>query len=146
MKRKSKSLITGGLLGLAGLGLLPQGAEASTDLPAVVPDPSLGEALAEHPSPVIAPAPSAQATAPQVDEAQPVWSLEDEQSVAIAAASAAASAPAPSAEAEADIAVAESAIAPSTAATAAPEPTSPAAAPVIEAARPSAVVTSTVVG
>jgi len=144
MMRKSKSLITGGLLGLAGLGLLPQGAEASTDLPAAAPDPSLGEALAGHPSPVIAPAPSAQATAPQVDEAQPAWSLEDEQSVAIAAASAAASAPAPSAGAD-NTAVAESAIDPSTAATAAPEPTSPADAPVIEAARPSAVVTSTVV-
>ncbi|TVQ06502.1 MAG: hypothetical protein EA368_16840 [Leptolyngbya sp. DLM2.Bin27] len=97
--------MTGGLLGLAGLGLLPQGAEAATDLPPVVPDPGLGAALAENPSPVIAPEPSAQTTEPQVDQPPPAWTPESEQSVAIAAA---AVAPPPEAEGNAAIAAPES--------------------------------------
>ncbi|MGB5972951.1 MAG: hypothetical protein WBG38_06510 [Nodosilinea sp.] len=85
MKRKSKPLITGGLLGLAGLGLLPQAAEANTDLPPA-PDPSLGAALAEDPSPVIVPEPSAQTTEPEDEQsaAQPVWTPEAEPVAAAA--------------------------------------------------------------
>ncbi|HZG37628.1 MAG TPA: hypothetical protein VEZ50_03005 [Nodosilinea sp.] len=84
MKRKSKSfkakpLITSGLLGLAGLGLLPQMAGATTDLPPIVPDPGLGAALAEEPQSAIAPAPSAQITGPQIvdqGKPQPAWALD----------------------------------------------------------------------
>lgn len=93
MKRKSKPLITGGLLGLAGLGLLPRGAEANTDIPPVVPDPSLGAALAEDPHLVVIPEPSAQTTAPQTDNqgaGQPAWTPESDQPVMAAAAAAAA--------------------------------------------------------
>ncbi len=151
MTRKSKSLITSGLLGLAGLGLLPQGAEAATDLPAVAPDPSLGEALAKNPSSVLVPEPSAQATAPQVNESQPAWSSEDKPSAAIAATSAAVSATLssdpvssdpvaspplsstePDGEANVNIAVAEPAIAPAE------------AAPALESAQLPAAVTATV--
>ncbi|WP_017300713.1 hypothetical protein [Nodosilinea nodulosa] len=93
MKRKSKPLITGGLLGLAGLGLLPRSAQASADLPPVVPDPSLGTALAKDPHPVVVPEPSAQTTEPQTDDrgaAQPAWTPETDQAVVTAAATAAA--------------------------------------------------------
>ncbi|MGB3309213.1 MAG: hypothetical protein WBG32_03605 [Nodosilinea sp.] len=92
MKRKAKPLITGGLLGLAGLGLLPRSAEANTDVLPVVPDPSLGAALAADPHPVVSPAPSAQTTAPQTDDqgaAQPAWTPEVDQPVVAAAAAAA---------------------------------------------------------
>ncbi|WOD41099.1 hypothetical protein [Nodosilinea sp. E11] len=92
MKRKSKPLITGGLLGLAGLGLLPRGAEAAPELPLAEPEPSLGVALAADPHPVVTPEPSAQTTAPQADEqaaAQPVWTPGVDHVVVDAAAAAA---------------------------------------------------------
>lgn len=114
MKRKSKPLITGGLLGLAGLGLLPQGAEANTSLPAVVPDPSLGASLAEDPHPVVVPEPSAQTTAPQTEDqgaAQPTWTPEGDSPVVAAAAAAAEPAPASTPQPEptaVDITVSES--------------------------------------
>lgn len=91
MKRKSRPLMTGGLLGLAGLGLLPSGAEAAPDNLAIAPDPSLGAALAEDPNPVAAPEPSAQPTEPQIAEQgtpQPAWTPEDDQSVEAAVAAA----------------------------------------------------------
>ncbi|MBE9158423.1 hypothetical protein IQ265_16520 [Nodosilinea sp. LEGE 06152] len=87
MKRKSKPLITGGLLGLAGLGLLPQGAEANTSLPVAVLSPSLGVTLAEDPHSVVVPEPSAQTTAPQTENqgvAQPTWTPEGDSSLAAA--------------------------------------------------------------
>ncbi|MBD1874010.1 hypothetical protein H6F75_10980 [Nodosilinea sp. FACHB-131] len=89
MKRKSRPLITGGLLGLAGLGLLPSQAEATPDNLAVAPDPSLGTALAVDPHPVVEPEPSAQTTEPQLDEQgtpQPVWSPDGNQTIVIEAA------------------------------------------------------------
>ncbi|MEA5452255.1 hypothetical protein VB780_27020 [Leptolyngbya sp. CCNP1308] len=92
MKRKSRPLMTGGLLGLAGLGLLPAGAEAAAENPAVAPDPNLGAALAEDPHPVVAPEPSAQPTEPQIAEQgtpQPAWTPEDDQSIMAAATTAA---------------------------------------------------------
>jgi hypothetical protein len=92
MKRKSRPLITGGLLGLAGLGLLPRGAEA-TEIPPVAPDSNLGTARAEEPSPVVAPEPSAQTTEPQVEEQgtpQPAWAPDTEQTIAVTAAAPAA--------------------------------------------------------
>lgn len=88
MKRKSRPLITGGLLGLAGLGLLPWRAEAAPEGSAVAPDPSLGTALADDPHPVVAPEPSAQTTAPQIDgqgSPQPAWTPEGDQAVMAAA-------------------------------------------------------------
>ncbi|PSN14692.1 hypothetical protein C7293_10530 [filamentous cyanobacterium CCT1] len=103
MKRKTKPLITGGLLGLAGLGLLPQGAEANSGLPVAVPDPTLGATLAEDPRPVVVPEPSTQTTAPQTEEqgaAQPTWTPESDSPIAAAAAAAAESTPAPSLEPE----------------------------------------------
>ncbi|MGG6239019.1 hypothetical protein ACQ4N7_10295 [Nodosilinea sp. AN01ver1] len=98
MKRKTKPLITGGLLGLAGLGLLPQGAEANTSLPVAVPDPNLGATLAEDPHPVVVPEPSAQTTAPQTEEqgaAQPTWTPEADSPVLAAAEPAPAPSPQP---------------------------------------------------
>jgi hypothetical protein len=92
MKRKSRPLITGGLLGLAGLGLLPSQAEATPDNLAVAPDPSLGTALAVDPHPVVAPEPSAQTTEPQIDEQgrpQPTWTPDDDQTVVALTATAA---------------------------------------------------------
>lgn len=89
MKRKSRPLMTGGLLGLAGLGLLPSGAEAAPDSSAVAPEPSLGTALAPDPHPVVVPEPSAQTTEPQLDAQgapQPAWTPEGDQAVAAAAA------------------------------------------------------------
>ncbi|MFQ4137683.1 hypothetical protein PGN35_015305 [Nodosilinea sp. PGN35] len=90
MKRKSRPLITGGLMGLAGLGLLPRAAEAAPEGVAIAPDPALGAALAEDPHPVVVPAPTAQIAEPQVDDLgtpQPAWTPEgDAASVAAAAA------------------------------------------------------------
>lgn len=89
MKRKSRPLITGGLLGLAGLALLPSQAEATPDNLAVAPDPSPGAALAVDPHPVVEPEPSAQTTEPQLDEQgapQPIWSPDGNQTVVIEAA------------------------------------------------------------
>ncbi|WP_052050707.1 hypothetical protein [Leptolyngbya sp. KIOST-1] len=94
MKRKSKPpkpLVAGGLLGLAGLGLLPQVARASADLPPAVPDADGGAIQAEDPHPVAVPAPSAQTTEPQIEEqaaAHPTWSPETEHSAAVVAAAA----------------------------------------------------------
>ncbi|MBD2114422.1 MULTISPECIES: hypothetical protein [Cyanophyceae] len=92
MKRKSRPLITGGLLGLAGLGLLPSQAEATPDNLAVALDPSLGTALAVDPHPVMEPEPSAQTTEPQIDEQgvpQPAWTPDGNHPVVAAAATAA---------------------------------------------------------
>ncbi len=96
MKRKSRPLVTGGLLGLAGLGLLPSQAEASPDNLAVAPDPSLGTDLAVDPRPVVAPEPSAQTTEPQVEERgapQPNWTPEGDHPVVAAAIAAQSPAP-----------------------------------------------------
>ncbi|MBE9135953.1 hypothetical protein IQ254_01820 [Nodosilinea sp. LEGE 07088] len=92
MKHKSKPLITGGLLGLAGLGLLPRGAEA-TEIPPVAPEPNLGAAQAEEPRPLVAPEPSAQITEPQTENQgtpQPSWAPDTEQTIAVTAAAPAA--------------------------------------------------------
>lgn len=100
MTRKSKPLITGGLLGLAGLGLLPQAAEANTSLPVAVPEPDLGATLAKDPHPVVVPEPSAQPTAPQTEDqgvAQPTWTPESDSPVAAAAAAAPSPQPEPTA-------------------------------------------------
>ncbi|MBD1917285.1 MULTISPECIES: hypothetical protein [Cyanophyceae] len=91
MKRKSRPLITGGLLGLAGLGLLPSRAEATPENLAVVPEPSLGTDLAVDPHPVVVPEPSAQATEPQLHEQgapQPAWTPDGDRPVVAAATAA----------------------------------------------------------
>ncbi len=77
MTRNSKTLVTGGLLGLAGLGLLPKAAEAQTPDTALEVDPAAGAAVAENPHPVAVPEPAAQTSPPQVDPDDappPVWS------------------------------------------------------------------------
>ena len=77
MTRNSKTLVTGGLLGLAGLGLLPKAAEAQTPNTPLEVDPAAGAAVAENPHSVAVPEPAAQTSAPQVDPddtPQPAWS------------------------------------------------------------------------
>lgn len=91
MKRKSRPLITGGLLSLAGLGLLPSRAEATPDGLAVAPEPNLGSDLAVDPHPVVAPEPSAQTTEPQIDDQgspQPAWTPDSDYPVVASAAAA----------------------------------------------------------
>ncbi len=76
MTRWTKSWMTGGLLGLAGLGLMSQEAQATPETASVDPDPALGATLAEDPHPVVTPEPSAQPTEPQIDNLatlQPTW-------------------------------------------------------------------------
>ncbi len=76
MTHWTKSWMTGGLLGLAGLGLWPQEAQATPETASVDSDPTLGATLAEDPHPVVTPEPSAQPTEPQIDNLatlQPTW-------------------------------------------------------------------------
>ncbi|MEO1068444.1 MAG: hypothetical protein AAFW95_04905, partial [Cyanobacteria bacterium J06638_6] len=53
------------------------------------PDPNLGAARAEEPSPIVTPEPSAQTTEPQVEEQgtpQPAWAPDTEQTIAVTTA------------------------------------------------------------
>jgi hypothetical protein len=74
----SKRLLTGGLLGLAGLGILPNAVEAQTpELQPQDTDPAGGAAIAPNPRQVTTPEPTAATTEPQIDAAndpQPDWS------------------------------------------------------------------------
>lgn len=76
-----------GLLSLAGFGLLSQEAQASAEIPTLDPDPGLGEALAPAPHAVDAPEPSAQPTAPEVDnlDPQPAWAPIPDETAMMAA-------------------------------------------------------------
>lgn len=74
--RWTKPWMTGGLLGLAGLGLMSREAQATPETSLVDSDPTLGATLAEDPHPVVTPEPSAQPTEPQIDNLatlQPTW-------------------------------------------------------------------------